>query len=107
MVPGFGIDKRNGPSAAVEAAAAILVRSAQPLHHAVHRDVGRRRQSHVVVTSPNNGCGPLLDLRYFFKTSTLALEYQRGTIASCVLGTTASSAVSRAPRRSSVNGGRS
>ena len=57
MVPGFGIDKWNDPSAAVEAAPAILVRSAQPLHHAVHRDVRRRRQPHVVVTSPNNGRG--------------------------------------------------
>src|SRR5205823_9680335 len=43
IVPGFGVDKWYGPSAALEAAAAILVRSAQPLHHAVDRDVGRGR----------------------------------------------------------------
>src|SRR5205823_79474 len=46
IVPGFGVEKWYGPSAALEAAAAILVRSAQPLHHAVHRDVGRGRQFH-------------------------------------------------------------
>src|SRR5439155_11817864 len=38
---------------------------------------------------------PLLDPRYLLKTSTLRSVYQRGTIASCVLGSTASSAVSR------------
>src|SRR2546428_3350672 len=47
IVPGFGVEKWYGPSAALEAAAAILVRSAQPLHHTVHRDVGRGRQFHV------------------------------------------------------------
>src|SRR5216684_5936736 len=52
MVPGFGIDKWWSPSAAVEAASAIFVRSSQSLHHAVHRDVGRHRQPHVVVTLP-------------------------------------------------------
>src|SRR5687768_2369395 len=61
MVPGFGIEQWDGPAAALEAPATILVGCAQPLHHAVHRDVGRRRQPHVVVTSPNNGSGPLLD----------------------------------------------
>src|SRR5438128_1574322 len=71
IVPGFGVEKWYGPSAALEAAAAILVRSAQPLHHAVHRDVGRGRQPHVVVTSLNNRRGPLLDPCYLLKTSTL------------------------------------
>src|SRR4030081_2785270 len=52
VIPGFGIDKWWSPAAAVEAASAIFVRSTQPLHHAVHRDVGRHRQSHVVVTLP-------------------------------------------------------
>src|SRR5439155_5087959 len=51
IVPGFGVEKWYGPSAALEAATAILVRSAQPLHHAVHRDIGRGRQLHVAVTS--------------------------------------------------------
>src|SRR5437867_9604113 len=46
----FGVDKGRCPSAAIEAATAILARSAQSLHYAVHRDVGRRRQPHVVVT---------------------------------------------------------
>src|SRR5438874_9639193 len=50
IVPCFGVDKGRRPSAAIEAATAILARSAQPLHYAVHRDVGRRRQLHVVVT---------------------------------------------------------
>src|SRR5207247_11474190 len=52
IVPGFGVEKWYGPSAALEAAAAILVRSAQPLHHAVHRDVGRGRQLHVMSPPP-------------------------------------------------------
>src|SRR5712692_2715567 len=52
MISGFGIDKWRSPPAAVEAASAIFVRSTQPLHHAVHRDVGRHRQTHVVVTLP-------------------------------------------------------
>src|SRR5436309_14265328 len=46
----FGVDKGRCPSAAIEAATAILARSAQPLDYAVHRDIGRRRQPHVVVT---------------------------------------------------------
>src|SRR5438093_13040804 len=107
IVPGFGVEKWYGPSAALEAAAAVLVRSAQPLHHAVHRDVGRGRQPYVVVTSPNNRRGPLLDPRYLLKTSTLRSVSQRGSIATCVLGRRTSSAVSRAPRRFSVSGGRS
>src|SRR5205823_13716392 len=69
MFPGFGIDKWWSPSAAVEAASAIFVRSTQPLHHAVDRDVGRGRQPHVVGTSLNNRRGPLLDPRYLLKTS--------------------------------------
>src|SRR5216684_8429698 len=52
MVPGFGIHKWWSPSSAAEAASAIFARSTQPLHHAVHRDVGRHRQPHVVVTLP-------------------------------------------------------
>src|SRR5687768_6694418 len=48
IVPGFGVEKWYGPSAAVEAAGAVLVRSAQPLHYTVHRDVGCGRQPHVV-----------------------------------------------------------
>src|SRR5438552_15734826 len=78
IVPGFGVEKWYGPSAALEAAAAILVRSAQPLHHAVHRDVGRGRQPHVLVTSLNNRRGPFLDPRYSLKTSTLRSAYQWG-----------------------------
>src|SRR5438552_17454646 len=46
----FGVDKGRCPSAAIEAATTILVRSTQPLNYAVHRDVGRRRQPHIVVT---------------------------------------------------------
>src|SRR5712692_2181533 len=65
IVPGFGVEKWYGPSAALEAAAAILVRSAQPLHHAVHRDVGRGRQPHVespphVVVPPRTPSGSAL-----------------------------------------------
>ena len=41
---GFRVEERKGPSAAVEAATAVLVRSAQALHHAVNRNVCRRRQ---------------------------------------------------------------
>src|ERR1700737_1847783 len=52
MVPGFGIDKWWSPSAAIEAASAVFVRPTQPLQPAVHRDVGRHRQPHVVVTLP-------------------------------------------------------
>ena len=51
IVPGLAVEKWDGPAAALEAAAAILVRSTQPLHHPVHRHVGRGRQPHVVVTS--------------------------------------------------------
>jgi hypothetical protein len=46
MVHFFGTGKRNDPSAADEPAAAVLVISAQPLHHTIYRDVGRRRQPH-------------------------------------------------------------
>src|SRR5437588_8522615 len=46
IVAGFGVEKWYGPSAALEAAPAILVSSAQSLHHAVHRDVGRGREFH-------------------------------------------------------------
>src|SRR2546427_12266573 len=35
----FGVDKGRCPSAAIEAATTILVRPAQPLNYAVHRDV--------------------------------------------------------------------
>jgi hypothetical protein len=59
IVPGFGVEKWYGPSAAVEAAAAILVRSAQPLHHAVHRDVGRGRQPHVVSPRRTTAADPI------------------------------------------------
>src|SRR5205807_2568168 len=46
IVPALGVVERYDPSAALEAAAAVFVRAAQPLHHAVHRDVGRSRQFH-------------------------------------------------------------
>src|SRR5258708_12952297 len=46
MVPGFGIEKWNGPSAALESAPAVLVRPAESLHHSVDRDVRGDRQFH-------------------------------------------------------------
>src|SRR6267154_328311 len=46
MIPGFGIEKWNGPSAALESAPAVLVRPAESLHHSVDRDVRGDRQFH-------------------------------------------------------------
>src|SRR5258707_1965730 len=46
MVPGFGIEKWNGPSAALESAPAVLVRPAESLRHSVDRDVRGDRQFH-------------------------------------------------------------
>src|SRR5216683_2412395 len=46
IVPALGVVERPNPSAALEAAAAVFVCAAQPLHHAVYRDVGRSRQFH-------------------------------------------------------------
>src|ERR1700730_5648814 len=46
MVPGFGIEKWKGPSAALESAPAVLVRPAESLHHSIDRDVRGDRQFH-------------------------------------------------------------
>src|ERR687893_1882652 len=43
---GLAIEVRHGPSAALEPAAAVLLRPAEPLHHAVDGDVRVRRQFH-------------------------------------------------------------
>src|SRR5215212_8793439 len=43
---GRDVEERGGPAAAVESAAAVLVRSAAPLHHAVDGDERRGRQLH-------------------------------------------------------------
>src|SRR5690242_13235984 len=43
------IEERRGPSAALESAAAILVRPAEPLHHPVERDMRDGRQLHGLV----------------------------------------------------------
>src|SRR5215212_9218586 len=43
---GLAIEVRHGPSAALEPAAAVLLRPAEPLHHAVDRDVHVGRQLH-------------------------------------------------------------
>src|ERR671918_136477 len=43
---GLVVEERQGPSAALESAPAILIRPAEPLHHAVDRDVRGDRQFH-------------------------------------------------------------
>ena len=50
--PGLVVEQRRLPSAALESAAVVLVRRAEPLHHAVDGDHGRGRQLH--------GCASLL-----------------------------------------------
>src|SRR5690606_12881602 len=40
------VEQREGPAAALEAVAAVLVRAAEALHHPVERDVGDGRELH-------------------------------------------------------------
>jgi hypothetical protein len=43
---GLVVEERQGPSAALESAPAVLIRPAEALHHAVDRDVRGGRQFH-------------------------------------------------------------
>jgi hypothetical protein len=48
---GLVVEERQGPSAALESTAAVLVRPAESLHHSVDGDVRRGRQFHGFVLS--------------------------------------------------------